>query len=230
MPGKFLQSKLLFFSFDPYGRIWKLLWNKYISRRKLCRSQHELSMYWWVTAKFVPIHELGINWRTENKDRSVMNANWSKGNIWDPLKSKQAINWRGSYFMCLCYLFTSSFINICHPLNLTIDYFWFVCGLCQRKTLLLCLLQKRQTSEQVFLDVPEMLLMALLLNICFHRKSRLSCRSCTKLDFKRFCFLFQLWLVPPVAIHKWLSLLTPVFLPCKIKEGCSIYLCSALSN
>lgn len=165
----------------------------------------------WVRAKFIPIHQPGIKWRTGNKCRSVINANWLKGNIWDPFKIKQAVNWRRGYFMCLCYLFTSLFLNVHHPLNLTIDYFWFVCDLCYRNTPLPPLLQKRQTPQQVFLDVPEMLLMTLLLNICFHRKS--SCSLCTKLDFKRLDFHFQLWPFPPIAIHKWISLLMPLFPP-----------------
>lgn len=211
-----------FFSF--FCSLWtdlKLLWNKSISRGKFCRSQQEMSMCVWVRAKFIPIHELGINWRTGDKGRSVMNANWLKGNTGDPSKIKQAINLRGGYFTRLCYIFISPFLNIHHPLYLTIDYFWFVCDLCIRNTPLPPLLQKKQSSQQVFLYVPEMLLMTLLLNICFHRKSRLSCSSCTKLDLKRLSFHFQLWPVPAIAIHKWLTLLTPVFPPCEIREGWS---------
>lgn len=135
-----------------------------------------------------------------------MNANWLNGNIGVHLRSSKPLIAEEAT-SCVCATSSLPYFSMYYWL------FFILCDLCYRNPPLPPLLQKRQTPQRVFLDVSEMLLTTLLLSICFHRKSRLSCSSCIKLGFTRLDFHFRLWPVPPVAIHKWPSLLTPLLPP-----------------
>lgn len=146
----------------------------------------------WVRAKLICVHEPGINWRTGNKGRSGLNANWLKGSIWGLSKIKQTINWRGGCFMHLCYLFTSTFLDVHHALHISIGIgIWLVCDLCYGNTPLPSLHLKREIPRWIFLDVPEMLLMTHWLHICFHRKSWLSCSCILSWISRDLIFIFS---------------------------------------